>query len=220
MLGVQKYSQQNKILTRMTQFGSHSEYGTLQEVIVGSAQDLTLPPFGKDLSHYNDELRSVPTPRPHLLRRHSRTPPLSFPQSLSGNPYWIMPTLIRLTQTGFPLIKPAPAGCKQGTPGMTRTRVAGLRDVARRPNLGICTPSPIIINTCCSATCRFQLQQVQQQQQGQLAGRLQHQNTHHSLSLRSRYNMSFTSNKTGFPLKDCGNDGGGECGNDDGGVRE
>ena len=43
----------------MTQFGSHSEYGTLQEVIVGSAQDLTLPPFGKDLSHYNDELRSV-----------------------------------------------------------------------------------------------------------------------------------------------------------------
>ena len=56
---------------------------------------------------------------PTLLHRHSRTPPLSFPQSLSGNPYWIMPTLIRLTQTEFPLIKPAPAGCKQGTAGMT-----------------------------------------------------------------------------------------------------
>jgi len=40
-------------------FGSHSEFGTLREVIVGSAQDLTLPPFGKDLSHYNDELRTV-----------------------------------------------------------------------------------------------------------------------------------------------------------------
>ena len=29
------------------------------------------------------------------------------------------------------------------------------------------------------------------------------------LSLRSPYNISFTSNKTGFPLKDCGNDDGG-----------
>ena len=43
----------------MNPFGSHSEYGTLREVIVGSAQDLTLPPFSRDLSHYNDELRSV-----------------------------------------------------------------------------------------------------------------------------------------------------------------
>ena len=43
----------------MNPFGSHSEYGTLREVIVGSAQDLTLPPFSADLSHYNDELRSV-----------------------------------------------------------------------------------------------------------------------------------------------------------------
>ena len=67
-----------------------------------------------------------PTSRPH-------PPPLSFPQSLSGNPYWIMLALIRLTQTGFPLIKPALAGCKQGTAGMTRTRVTGLRDVARCP---------------------------------------------------------------------------------------
>ena len=43
----------------MTTLGSHSEYGKLREVIVGSARDLTLPPFGEDLSHYNDELRSV-----------------------------------------------------------------------------------------------------------------------------------------------------------------
>ena len=43
----------------MRAFGSHSEYGTLREVIVGNPQDLTLPPFGKDLSHYNDELRAV-----------------------------------------------------------------------------------------------------------------------------------------------------------------
>ena len=43
----------------MIPFGSHSEYGTLREVIVGSAQELTLPPFGQDLLHYNDELRAV-----------------------------------------------------------------------------------------------------------------------------------------------------------------
>jgi len=43
----------------MFPFGSHSEYGTLREVIVGSPDDLTLPPFSKDLGHYNDELRSV-----------------------------------------------------------------------------------------------------------------------------------------------------------------
>ena len=40
-------------------FGSHSEYGTLREVIIGSAQELTLPPFSADLNHYNDELRST-----------------------------------------------------------------------------------------------------------------------------------------------------------------
>lgn len=40
-------------------FGSHSEFGKLREVVIGSPQDLTLPPFSKDLSHYNDELRSV-----------------------------------------------------------------------------------------------------------------------------------------------------------------
>lgn len=43
----------------MTPFGSHSEFGKLREVIVGIPDDLTLPPFGKDLSHYNDELRAV-----------------------------------------------------------------------------------------------------------------------------------------------------------------
>ena len=133
------------------------------------------------------------------LHRHSRTPPLSFPhpplsfpQSLSGNPYWIMPALIRLTQNGFPLKSLPLQACKQGTAGMTRTKYCGndantsyrIAQCCKTPNLGICTPSPIIINTCCSAICRFQPQQVQQQQ-GQLDGRLQHQNTHHSLSLRS-----------------------------------
>ncbi len=43
----------------MTAVGSYSEYGRLREVIVGSAQDLALPPFGKDLSHYSHELRSA-----------------------------------------------------------------------------------------------------------------------------------------------------------------
>lgn len=42
-----------------TGFGSHSEFGTLREAVVGSAQGLHLPPFGKDLSHYNEELRSA-----------------------------------------------------------------------------------------------------------------------------------------------------------------
>ncbi|MDH3740228.1 MAG: hypothetical protein OER56_01405 [Hyphomicrobiales bacterium] len=41
------------------EFGAHSEFGTLREVIVGIADGLTLPPFGKDLSHYNDELREA-----------------------------------------------------------------------------------------------------------------------------------------------------------------
>ena len=39
--------------------GSHSEFGTLREAVVGIADNLHLPPFGKDLSHYNDELRSA-----------------------------------------------------------------------------------------------------------------------------------------------------------------
>ncbi len=39
--------------------GSHSEFGTLREAVVGIAQGLSLPPFGKDLSHYNDELRAA-----------------------------------------------------------------------------------------------------------------------------------------------------------------
>lgn len=43
----------------MTPFGSHSEYGVLREVVIGSARDLTLPPFGNDLLHYNDELRAA-----------------------------------------------------------------------------------------------------------------------------------------------------------------
>ena len=45
----------------------------------------------------------LPLPLSFLPLRCHSCPPLSFPQYLSGNPYWIMPTLIRLTQTGFPL---------------------------------------------------------------------------------------------------------------------
>ena len=57
----------------MNKFGSFSEYGTLREVIVGSVQDLTLPPFSEDLSHYNDELRSVLAVtgnKPLVVREH------------------------------------------------------------------------------------------------------------------------------------------------------
>lgn len=43
----------------MTNFGSYSEFGKLREVVVGSAQNLYLPPFCKDLSHYNSELRDA-----------------------------------------------------------------------------------------------------------------------------------------------------------------
>ncbi len=43
----------------MGTIGNHSDYGTLREVLVGIPDDLTLPPFGKDLNHYNDELRGV-----------------------------------------------------------------------------------------------------------------------------------------------------------------
>jgi len=39
--------------------GSYSEFGTLREVVVGTADGLTLPPFSRDLSHYNDELREA-----------------------------------------------------------------------------------------------------------------------------------------------------------------
>jgi glycine amidinotransferase len=39
--------------------GAHGEYGRLREVVVGIADGLTLPPFSKDLSHYNAELRST-----------------------------------------------------------------------------------------------------------------------------------------------------------------
>ncbi len=50
----------------MTSFGSFSEFGKLREVVVGSAQDLHLPPFGEDLSHYVPELREA------LLRSGSK----------------------------------------------------------------------------------------------------------------------------------------------------
>ena len=43
----------------MGKLGSHSEFGTLREVVVGTAHELRLPPFGKDLSHYNPELRAA-----------------------------------------------------------------------------------------------------------------------------------------------------------------
>lgn len=39
--------------------GSMSEFGTLREAVVGIADGLSLPPFGKDLSHYNDDLRAA-----------------------------------------------------------------------------------------------------------------------------------------------------------------
>ncbi len=41
----------------MHAFGSHSEFGRLREVVVGTAADLHLPPYGPDLAHYNAELR-------------------------------------------------------------------------------------------------------------------------------------------------------------------
>ncbi len=45
--------------TQAQGFGSHSEFGKLREVVVGIADGLTLPPFSKDLSHYNDDLRTA-----------------------------------------------------------------------------------------------------------------------------------------------------------------
>lgn len=57
----------------MSAFGSHSEFGKLREVIVGIPDDLTLPPFGRDLGHYNDDLRSVlqaTDNRPLSVREH------------------------------------------------------------------------------------------------------------------------------------------------------
>lgn len=44
---------------RMPGIGSHSEFGKLREVVIGTANDLFLPPFGNDLSHYNTELRDA-----------------------------------------------------------------------------------------------------------------------------------------------------------------
>jgi len=40
-------------------FGVHSEFGKLREVVVGRWDDLALPPFSADLSHYNEELTSA-----------------------------------------------------------------------------------------------------------------------------------------------------------------
>jgi N-dimethylarginine dimethylaminohydrolase len=40
-------------------YGCGSDYGKLREVVVGISDDLVLPPFGEDLSHYNDELRGI-----------------------------------------------------------------------------------------------------------------------------------------------------------------
>ena len=53
------------------------------------------------------------------LHRHSRTPPLSFPQYLSGNPYWIMPALILHPPPSFlhpPAVIPAPLRRHSRTP--------------------------------------------------------------------------------------------------------
>ena len=57
----------------MQGIGAHSEFGTLREVVVGSAEGLALPPFSKDLSHYNEELRAalLANPgRPLDIRKH------------------------------------------------------------------------------------------------------------------------------------------------------
>ena len=40
-------------------FGVASDFGRLRKVVVGSAEDLVLPPFSQDLSHYNAELRGA-----------------------------------------------------------------------------------------------------------------------------------------------------------------
>ena len=57
----------------MTAFGSHSEYGKLREVVIGNADNLTLPPFGNDLRHYNNELRTKlegTNNKPLLIKEH------------------------------------------------------------------------------------------------------------------------------------------------------
>lgn len=43
----------------MAEFGVHSEYGPLREVVVGAAADLALPPYSADLGHYNGELAAA-----------------------------------------------------------------------------------------------------------------------------------------------------------------
>ncbi len=43
----------------MTGLGNHSEYGVLREVVVGSAANLHLPPYGNDLLHYPGPLRDA-----------------------------------------------------------------------------------------------------------------------------------------------------------------
>jgi len=48
-------------------FGVHSEYGKLRTVVVGSACDLALPPWGPDLCHYNPELTAALTGRTQPL---------------------------------------------------------------------------------------------------------------------------------------------------------
>ena len=40
-------------------FGVYSDFRKLREVVVGIIDDLTLPPFSKDLSHYNAELKQA-----------------------------------------------------------------------------------------------------------------------------------------------------------------
>jgi len=40
-------------------YGCHSDFGKLRAVVVGIIDDLTLPPFSKELNHYNDELRDL-----------------------------------------------------------------------------------------------------------------------------------------------------------------
>ena len=61
------------------QFGVHSEWGKLREVVVGRADDLALPPWSPDLSHYNPELTAALEGRSEALEiarampeRHAR----------------------------------------------------------------------------------------------------------------------------------------------------
>ncbi len=59
---------------RIHKFGVHSEYGRLHEVVVGRVEDLALPPWSPDLSHYNAELTAALEGRSEALDIESAMP--------------------------------------------------------------------------------------------------------------------------------------------------